>query len=150
MIEGYDDIWRIVQMYKSIRLRAMIKTLLKFMRGEAFRYLIFGILTVVVNIAVYQLLSLIWASMAANTTAFFAALLFAYWTNSTFVFRTPHTWMNFLQFVGMRIGTLLIDDGGMYLLLALSVNGLLAKCIVNSVITVVNYLISKLIVFRKK
>ncbi len=128
----------------------MIAIWLKFWRRETFRYLLFGGLTVAVNIAAYQLLNLVWDSMAANTAAFFIAVLFAYWTNSTFVFRTPHTWKNFSQFIGMRIGTLLIDNGGMYLLLARGVNDLVAKCIVNAIIIVINYLISKLIIFRRK
>ncbi len=128
----------------------MIELWLKFCRKETFRYLLFGGLTVVTNIAAYQILNMIWGDMAANTAAFFIAVLFAYWTNSTFVFRMPHTWKNFSQFVGMRIGTLVIDNGGMYLLLAWGMNGLLAKCIVNIVIIVINYLLSKLIIFRRK
>lgn len=50
----------------------------------------------------------------------------------------------------IRIGTLVIDNGGMYLLLALDVNGLAAKCIVNAVIIIINYVVSKLIIFRGK
>jgi len=128
----------------------MIRIWLKFWQKEAFRYLLFGGLTVAVNIASYQLLSLVWDSMAANTAAFFIAVLFAYWTNSAYVFRTPHAWRSFCQFVGMRVGTLVIDNGGMYLLLVRGINGLAAKCIVNVIIIVINYLISKLIIFRRK
>lgn len=117
--------------------------------GEILLYLFFGSLAFVINIASYQLLSLVWDSIPANTAAFFLTMLFAYWTNSTFVFRIPHTWKNFSQFVGMRVGTLVIDDGGMYLLLFLGWNDLLAKCVVNVVITVINYLASKLVIFRK-
>ena len=119
-------------------------------RGEAFRYLFFGGITVLVNVAAYQVFSMVWGSMTANTAAFFLAVLFAYWTNSTFVFRTPHTWKNFSQFMGMRIGTLFIDNGGMYLLLGLKINSLLAKCAVNAVIIIINYLMSKMLIFRKK
>lgn len=118
--------------------------------GETFRYLVFGVLTVVVNVAAYKLLDRFMGSIVANTLAFFIAVIFAYWTNSTFVFHAPHTWKNFLQFMGMRIGTLVIDDGGMWLLLKLGVNDLLAKCAVNVVIIVINYLASKLVIFRKK
>lgn len=103
-----------------------------------------------VNIAAYRLLNFIWGDMAANTAAFFIAILFAYWTNSTFVFHMPHTQKNFSQFIGMRIGTLLIDNGGMYLLLVQDMDGLAAKCVVNAIIIVINYLFSKLIIFRRK
>ena len=116
---------------------------------ETLAYLIFGILTVIVNIAAYKLLKPAMGDMAANTLAFFIAVLFAYWTNSSFVFRAEHTWRNFGQFMAMRIGTLFIDDGGMYLLLLWQVNDVLAKCAVNVVIIAINYLASKLVIFRK-
>lgn len=117
---------------------------------ETLTYLVFGVLTVVVNILSYELLSIVFGMLAANTLAFFIAVFFAYWTNSTFVFRVQHTWKNFLQFMGMRIGTLLIDNGGMYLMIHLAVNDFFAKCIVNVVIIVINYVASKWIIFRKK
>lgn len=117
---------------------------------ETLAYLVFGVLTVVVNILSYKLLSIVFGMLAANTLAFFIAVFFAYWTNSTFVFRVQHTWKNFLQFMGMRIGTLLIDNGGMYLLTFLAINDLFAKCVVNAIIIIINYVASKWIIFRKK
>ncbi|MCI7125402.1 MAG: GtrA family protein [Agathobaculum sp.] len=116
---------------------------------ETIAYLICGVLTVVVNVATYKLLRLRLNKLPANTTAFFVAVLFAYWTNSTFVFRARRTWKNFLQFMEMRIGTLVIDNGGMYLLLLWGVDEMLAKCVVNGIIIVINYLASKLVIFRK-
>lgn len=116
---------------------------------ETIAYLICGVLTVAVNVAAYKLLRLQWGKLPANTIAFFVAVLFAYWTNSTFVFRARCTWKNFLQFMGMRIGTLLIDNGGMYLLLLWGIDELLAKCAVNGIIIIINYLASKLVIFRK-
>lgn len=117
---------------------------------ETLAYLVFGVLTVLVNIAAYKLLKLAMGDMAANTLAFFIAVLFAYWTNSTYVFRAAHTWRNFGQFMAMRIGTLFIDDGGMYLLLLWQVNDVAAKCAVNIIIIGINYLASKLVIFRRK
>ena len=128
----------------------MTEKLLKFLRSETFRYLVFGALTVLVNIVAYWLLSLVCGAIVANTIAFFVAVLFAYWTNSTFVFRVPHTWKNFLEFMGMRISNLIIDDGGLFLLLKLGVNDLLAKCILSVIVIVINYFCSKFFIFRKK
>lgn len=99
--------------------------------------------------ASYKLLDLFLDSIVANTLAFFIAVLFAYWTNSTFVFHAAHSWKNFSEFIGMRIGTLIIDDGGMWLLLQNGVNDLAAKIVVNAVIIVINYLASKLLIFKK-
>lgn len=128
----------------------MVEKLRLFLRGETFRYLVFGVLTVVVNTASFLLLDLVMGKLAANTLAFFLAVLFAYWTNSQFVFQTGMAWRSFLEFMTMRLCTLPLDDGGMWLLLTLGVNDLLAKCAVNVVIIVINYLVSKLIIFKKR
>ncbi len=127
----------------------MIEKARTFFKSETFRYLVFGVLTVAVNTVSYKLLERVMGSLAANTAAFFIAVLFAYWTNSRFVFRTGSTWKSFAEFMVMRICTLPIDDGGMWLLLTLGVDDLVAKCTVNAVIIVLNYLCSKLIIFRK-
>lgn len=128
----------------------MVEKLRLFLRGETFRYLIFGVLTVIVNTVSFLLLDLVMGKLAANTLAFFLAVLFAYWTNSQFVFQTGMAWRSFLEFMTMRLCTLPLDDGGMWLLLTLGVNDLLAKCAVNAVIIVINYLVSKLIIFKKR
>ena len=128
----------------------MIKKAFDLIRTETFRYLIFGILTVTVNIASYRISSMWLDTLPANTLAFFIAVLFAYYTNTRFVFQVPFTKKNFLQFMTMRIGTIFLDDGGMLLLLAWGWNDLFAKCVVNAVIIALNYLFSKLFIFRNK
>lgn len=128
----------------------MIDKIKKLLTGETLRYLIFGVLTVIVNTVSFKLLGLLMGDIAANTIAFFIAVLFAYWTNSQFVFRTGMAWRSFAEFMAMRICTLPIDDGGMWLLLRLGVNDLIAKVFVNAVIIVLNYLASKLFIFKKK
>lgn len=128
----------------------MIKKYLHLLRSETFRYLVFGILTVVVNIVAYRILSLWMAPLSANTLAFFIAVFFAYYTNTHFVFQVSFTKKNFFQFMAMRIGTIFLDDGGMFLLLFWGWNDFLAKCIVNGAIIVLNYLFSKLVIFRTK
>lgn len=122
----------------------------RFFTRETLRYLIFGVLTVVVNIAAYHLLVMESGILAANTTAFFIAVLFAYFTNSKYVFQVPFTWKSFLEFMSMRLGTLVIDDGGMMLFTWWGWDDLLAKCVVNVVIIALNYLFSKLLIFRRK
>lgn len=128
----------------------MGELLRKYLTGETLRYLFFGVLTVAVNVLSYRLLRLAWGTMEANTAAFFIAVLFAYFTNSWFVFRVPLSWKCFGQFFSMRIGTVVIDNGGMFLLIRWGWDELLAKCVVNAVIIALNYLVSKLFIFRKK
>lgn len=117
---------------------------------EAIFYLIFGVLTVIVNTAVFLLLSLILDELVANTIAFIISVLFAYWTNSCFVFKNKMTVKTFVRFFGMRIGTILIDDGGLWLFLNLGCNSLIAKCIINAIVIILNYIFSKFFIFVKK
>lgn len=128
----------------------MRKLIREFFSPETLRYLVFGLLTVAVNVLAYRLLAPALGTLWANTAAFFIAVLFAYWTNSRYVFCAPTTWKSFAEFMAMRIGTLAIDDGGMLLLTRWGWNDMLAKIIVNIVIIGINYLFSKLLIFRKK
>lgn len=128
----------------------MLNILKHKMFWETFRYLICGISTVLVNVASYQLLSLFWGTLASNTLAFFIAVLYAFWANSVFVFHVPCTWKSFCKFMGMRIGTLLIDNGGMLLMITWGIDDLIAKCVINIIIIGINYIFSKLYIFKKK
>lgn len=115
---------------------------------ELLRYLFWGVMAVGVNIVLFMLLSYIVSPIMANTAAFIICIFFTYFTNSIFVFRKPCQIKSFIQFFMVRIGGLFIDDIGLALLLSLSMNKLLAKCIVNAIIIVMNYILSKLVVFR--
>lgn len=130
-------------------MNGLIEKVKLFMRGETVRYLFFGVLTVVVNIVSYKLLTLFLGHLTANTLAFFISVLFAYRTNSRFVFRVPYTRKNFVEFMTVRIVTLPVDDGGLWLLLALGMNDMFAKFLVSVLIIVINYIMSKWVVFRK-
>ncbi len=121
----------------------------KFLCGETIRYLIFGVLTVTVNIVSFRLLVSSLGTLAANSVAFFIAVVFAYFTNSRYVFRVPFSRKSFLEFMSMRIGTIFIDDGGMLLLMHWGWNDLMSKFAVNVIIIGLNYLLSKLFIFRK-
>ena len=62
----------------------MLKKAFNLIHTETFRYLVFGVLTVTVNIASYRILSLWLDTLPANTLAFFIAVFFAYYTNTRF------------------------------------------------------------------
>jgi putative flippase GtrA len=117
---------------------------------ETVAYLVFGALTVVVNLAAYRWSLLAMSDMPANTVAFFIAVFFAYLTNCLFVFRQKLSWKSLGQFLGARIGALLIDDGGMWLLLSLGCDRTLGKLVVNAVIIALNYVLSKFFIFNDR
>ena len=122
-----------------------------FKYAELIRYGFWGVVTVIVNIAVYIGLSYAGIEdIQANTVAFFISVQVAYMTNTRFVFRQPFTRKNFLQFWGLRIGVIFVDDGGMWLLLTQGWNNFLAKCVINVVGIILNYLCSKFIIFKKR
>ncbi len=131
-------------------MKTRISNLIK-KHAELILYGFFGILTVLVNTVTFSVLSLLFSNeIIANTIAFFIAVQFAYFTNTKFVFKEAFTKQNFLQFWGMRIGTLVIDNGGLWLLLKCNINTLLAKILVNIIIILLNYILSKFVIFKKK
>jgi putative flippase GtrA len=120
-------------------------------------YLIFGVLTTVVNYVVYlpcyNLLSM--SSAVSNMIAWVAAVAFAFLTNKPFVFRSydwsPKTVARELSaFLATRIGSGVLETLILFLAVdLLSWNGNLWKLLTSVIVVVVNYLGSKLLVFRK-
>ena len=118
---------------------------------ELILYGIFGVLTVIVNIISFKLLSILNIPLLyANTIAFFIAVVFAYYTNTKFVFNDNFTKKNFVSFMSMRISTLFIDNIGLYYLVSISVDELIAKIIINIIIILINYICSKFIIYKNK
>lgn len=118
---------------------------------ELILYGFFGVLTVIVNIISFKLLLILNIPLLyANTVAFFIAVLFAYYTNTKYVFNDKFTKKNFISFISMRISTLFIDNMGLYYLVSISVDELIAKSIINIIIILINYICSKFIIFKKK
>ena len=126
---------------------------------EIVNYLIVGGLTTVVSLGVYYgcVLTILDPEVAvqlqaANIISWIAAVTFAYFTNRKFVFESKNE--NKLKeaaaFYGSRVTTLLVDMGCMILMVTLfGWNDKIAKLIVQVIVTVANYVLSKFIVFRK-
>ena len=121
-------------------------------------YLVFGVLTTVVNYVVYlpcyNILG--FSAVISNAVAWVVAVAFAYLTNKPFVFKSNDWSMKTVipeltKFVGCRIGSGLAET--LILLLAVDImgwNGNLWKLLTNVLVVVLNYIGSKLLVFRKK
>ena len=128
--------------------------------SEIINYLIVGGLTTVVSLGVYYGLVLTILDpkngvqlQVANVTSWIAAVTFAYFTNRIFVFKSknPNMLKEAAAFVAARIGSLLMDMGIMFLLVTvLGANDKIAKIVVQVVVTIANYVFSKLFVFRAK
>ena len=121
-------------------------------------YLFFGGLTTVVNYLVYfPLYNYLHLSGAvSNALAWCAAVTFAYLTNKPFVFKS-HDWSpktvlpELGKFLGCRIGSGALETGIILLTVDwMQWNGNLMKILTAVIVIVVNYVGSKLLVFRKK
>ncbi len=121
-------------------------------------YLVFGVLTTVVNYIVYlpcyNLLHL--GASVSNLIAWAFSVLFAFLTNKPFVFRS-HDWSaktvlpELTRFVACRVGSGLLET--LILFVAVDLmhgNGNLFKLITSVLVVIINYIGSKLLVFRKK
>ena len=125
---------------------------------EIIAYLIVGVLTTVVSWIVYALLRIVMDMndplqvQIAVFMRWFAGVLFAYFTNRKYVFqsRDPKMLLEFLKFVGSRVTTLLSDMFIMWLMVSvLGINDWIATLTSAVVVTVLNYIFSKMLVFKK-
>ena len=142
--------------------RKMIGKLIKKYK-EIIMYLIFGVLTTLVNWFCYAFLTKSGMEMnISNCIAWLVAVLFAFITNKVFVFESKILKLRvifneFIKFVGARILTGAIEIGGLPLLYYLGMNqqlfgidGFMAKIVVSVVVVLLNYVFSKLFIFRIK
>ena len=124
---------------------------------ELFLYLIFGGLTTIINILVYFVLARVFAInyQVSTIIAWILSVLFAYGTNKLFVFESKNEsrkddFREVISFFAFRILSLGMDMGSMYLMVqVLSIDDLIAKIVTNIIVVIVNYLFSKLFIFKK-
>ncbi|MGO0902647.1 GtrA family protein [Clostridioides difficile] len=124
---------------------------------ETILYLFFGAFTTLVNIVSYLFFTRVisFNFMIANTLAWILAVLFAYVTNKFFVFESRRVelkflFKEFLSFVSFRLISGIIEMVIMYIMIdLLFVNDVIVKVFTNIVVIVLNYLFSKMIIFRK-
>lgn len=127
---------------------------------EIFNYLIVGGLTTLVSLITYygSVLTFLNPNNAielqvANILSWICAVTFAYITNRIFVFKSKSKEVvkEITSFVSSRILTLLLDMGIMFLFVTiLHLNDKIMKLVVQVIVTVLNYIFSKLFVFANK
>ena len=121
-------------------------------------YLLFGVLTTLVNLIVFYLfntkLGLFYQT--ANFVAWFLSVLFAFITNKLWVFdsKTP-TFKAFLtemwSFFFYRIVSFVFDAGIMFIgITLLNLNSNLTKLLDQVIIVLLNYVFSKFLIFKDR
>lgn len=145
----------------------MKKFIAKFINRETISYLIFGVIATIMNIVLFYLFVTIgpMSTAVGNILDTVICVLFQYVTNHYWVFRSENKGKaavkEFLQFVGARAVTALIDEVIMVVGVDVIVSnyvaapgqkaaGVAVKVLANVIVIVLNYIFSKLIVFKKK
>ena len=121
-------------------------------------YALFGLLTTLVNVAVYWLCAhpLGIPVVPSSVIAWVIAVLFAYLTNRTWVFHSSAETAGavareIVSFFACRLATGVLDWGIMYVFAErLGLNDLAVKIVDNILVIVLNYAASRLLVFRRR
>ena len=125
--------------------------------GESIRYLIVGGLTTLVNFSVFVLMHEVlgFDDFVSNMVSIPLSILFAYVANKLFVFNwrcatRTELFLEFVKFVGSRLLTMALEVGAVRLSVSvLHINATLGKAVSQVLVVILNYIISKLLVFRR-
>ena len=138
-------------------MKNLFSKLFKFLNKETILYLIFGVITTLVNLVVFALcskfLSLPWE--ASNIIAWIVAVIVAFITNKTFVFESKDKSLKTLlweisTFAFARVFSLVAEYAVLFLMIdLLEIEEFISKIFVNVLVIIINYIFSKLIIFKK-
>lgn len=120
-------------------------------------YLIFGVITTLVNLLIFKVLIDRGIHYTISTTiAFVVAVTVAFWTNRTWVFRSQSQGLKAIfremtSFFSVRILTYFVDIIGLVVLIELvHIDEFISKIIINVFVVVLNYLLSRFVVFQAR
>ena len=122
----------------------IIKYLIIGVAITALNYIVFAILTNTANIEMHT----------SNVIAWFVSVIFAYFTNKLFVFESKSFKLNvlgkeILSFGIARIFSLGLEEVILYVFVnLLNMNKFVIKLIANVIVVIVNYALSKFIIFK--
>ena len=129
---------------------------------EIVNYLIIGVLTTIVSLVSFYLIRIfVFTSdsqidiQLANVISWILAVLFAFVTNKKYVFESSsrgyQKFVEMIKFYISRLTTLGVEMFVMWLLTSpLKLDDMISKIIVQFIIVILNYVFSKLFVFKKR
>lgn len=126
--------------------------------GEVISYLFFGVLATIVNIGIFYFFDTLLNTpyLIANGLSIIGAILFAFFTNKKYVFKSNTTskeesFREFILFVGFRLASGVFDMLSMYILVSLlTVDTNISKILTQFIVVVVNYVFSKVFIFKQE
>ncbi len=144
------------------KLKELIK---KLCNKEVISYLIFGVLTTLVNLSISYILKafLHLEENIASTIGIVCSILFAYFTNRKWVFKSyantiKEKWIEFGKFILGRSFTMIVEIIGVYLLVDVfhsfynifneNLAFMLNKFIITFIVIILNFFVSKFFAFK--
>ena len=124
---------------------------------ELLIYIFVGVLTTLVNMIVYYYFTRIinFSLYTSNIIAWIVAVLFAFFSNKFIVFKSidkrfKTIFKEGISFTSMRILSLGLEMITLYILISIfSWNDMVVKLIAQIIVTISNYIFSKLFIFKK-
>lgn len=126
---------------------------------EVINYLVFGCLTTVVNFVCYYLFAKVLGieEVISSGLSWLFSVLFAYITNKIFVFESKTTTikefiMEIISFFLARVLSGILCDVGTFAVMVkvIGINDVVAKLITQIMVVIVNYVLSKCIIFKNR
>lgn len=124
---------------------------------ETISYVIFGILTTIINLISYYFFSNIISInyLISNIISWIISVSFAYVTNKLYVFNSKDknkdvVIKEFIKFVNCRLTSGVIEMILLFLLVdMIKVNDIISKFVIGVIVVVLNFIFSKIFVFQK-
>ena len=139
---------------------------------EVISYVFFGVLATVVNLVSFKIFNAVLGAhlyLLTNVISWLITVIFAYFTNKLWVFESK-SWKaevvikELIGFFGARIFSLVVEEAGLWLMIdimhmskiswdifSFNLDGnMIAKIIMQVVVVILNYVFSKLVIFKHK
>lgn len=139
------------------KIKTLINTIIKkFMTKEVILYVVFGVLTTLVNVGTFYVLTsfLHYNENIANIIAILLAVIFAYITNRKLVFNSKASsfseiFFEICKFFSARFFTMVVEFFGFMLLFnVLHIPNLISKISITVLVIVLNFFLSKFFAFK--
>lgn len=132
------------------------KFIKKFLTKEVILYVVFGLLTTLINIGSFYIMTAFfhWDNNLANNIAIVLAVLFAYITNKDLVFHSKaegfsEKFIEFCKFILGRLVTMFIESvGGSLMFEYIPIPTIISKCLITIIVIILNFFISKFFAFK--
>ena len=133
------------------------KVMEKILTKEVILYIVFGLLTTVINLGSFYVFNNTWHwnENLSNLIAIILAVLVAYITNKDLVFHSEaktakEKLQEFFKFILGRAFTMILEFLGGFLLFQTPIPEMVSKAFITVLVIILNFFISKFFAFNKK